>query len=84
MAQIKTPDLGGINNSIEAVLYCKQHHMGAYLGGPVTKPIVQPKLEHTLPWLLPPFNTLPNPVWAWMKGYMIVYNEMSRILALNP
>ena len=33
MAQIKTPDLGGINNSIEAVLYCKQHGMGAYLGG---------------------------------------------------
>ncbi|MCI6642954.1 MAG: methylaspartate ammonia-lyase, partial [Bacteroidales bacterium] len=24
MAQIKTPDLGGVNNAIEAVLYCKQ------------------------------------------------------------
>ncbi len=24
MAQIKTPDLGGINNTIEAVLYCKR------------------------------------------------------------
>ena len=33
MAQIKTPDLGGINNSIEAVLYCRQNGMGAYLGG---------------------------------------------------
>ena len=33
MAQIKTPDLGGINNTIEAVLYCKEHGMGAYLGG---------------------------------------------------
>ena len=31
--QIKTPDLGGINNTIEAVLYCKQHGMGAALGG---------------------------------------------------
>ena len=24
MIQIKTPDLGGINNTIEAVLYCKE------------------------------------------------------------
>ncbi|MBR4143771.1 MAG: methylaspartate ammonia-lyase, partial [Firmicutes bacterium] len=33
MVQIKTPDLGGVNNTIEAVLYCKQHGMGAYQGG---------------------------------------------------
>jgi len=24
MLQIKTPDLGGINNTIEAILYCKR------------------------------------------------------------
>ena len=33
MVQIKTPDLGGINNTIEAVLYCKAHGIGAYQGG---------------------------------------------------
>ncbi|MBR5980539.1 MAG: methylaspartate ammonia-lyase, partial [Firmicutes bacterium] len=33
MVQIKTPDLGGVNNTIEAVLYCKEHGMGAYQGG---------------------------------------------------
>ena len=33
MAQIKTPDLGGINNTIEAVLYCKEKGFGAYQGG---------------------------------------------------
>ena len=33
MAQIKTPDLGGINNTIEAVIYCKKHGFGAYQGG---------------------------------------------------
>src|SRR5438876_3453190 len=32
-AQIKTPDLGGINNAIEAVLYARQHGMGCCLGG---------------------------------------------------
>ena len=29
MAQIKTPDLGGINNIVEAVLYCKEKGFGA-------------------------------------------------------
>ncbi|MBE6644364.1 MAG: methylaspartate ammonia-lyase, partial [Ruminococcaceae bacterium] len=33
MIQIKTPDLGGINNTIEAVLYCKEKGIGAYQGG---------------------------------------------------
>ena len=33
MAQIKTPDLGGVNNTIEAVLYCKERGFGAYQGG---------------------------------------------------
>ena len=29
MVQIKTPDLGGINNIVEAVLYCKEKGIGA-------------------------------------------------------
>ena len=33
MAQIKTPDLGGVNNVAEAIIYCKDHGMGAYCGG---------------------------------------------------
>ncbi len=33
MIQIKTPDLGGLNNSIEAVIYCREKGIKAYLGG---------------------------------------------------
>src|SRR5262249_34859537 len=33
VAHIKMPDLGGINNSIAAVLACRAHGMGACLGG---------------------------------------------------
>ncbi|MBQ1234049.1 MAG: methylaspartate ammonia-lyase, partial [Oscillospiraceae bacterium] len=33
MVQIKTPDLGGVNNTIEAVLYCQEKGIGAYQGG---------------------------------------------------
>ena len=31
--QIKTPVLGGIQETIESVLYCKSHGMEAYQGG---------------------------------------------------
>ena len=31
--RIKTPDLGSIHNTIEAVLYCKEKGIGAYQGG---------------------------------------------------
>lgn len=43
MIQIKTPDLGGINNIVEAVLYCKAKGVGAYQGGLVMKQIAQHK-----------------------------------------
>ena len=33
MIQIKTPDLGSIHNTVEAVLYCKEKGIGAYQGG---------------------------------------------------
>src|SRR5690606_35552142 len=33
MVQIKTPDLGGIHNTVDAVLYCKAHGVEAYQGG---------------------------------------------------
>ena len=33
MVQVKTIDLGGINNIIDAVLYCKEHGVLAYQGG---------------------------------------------------
>jgi methylaspartate ammonia-lyase len=33
MVQIKTPDLGSIHNTIEAVLYCKDKEVLAYQGG---------------------------------------------------
>ena len=31
--QVKTPDLGSIHNSIEALLHCRRAGIGAYLGG---------------------------------------------------
>lgn len=83
MAQIKTPDLGGINNSIEAVLYCKEHEMGAYLGGTCNETNRSAEICAHIAMATSPVQILAKPGMGVDEGYMIVYNEMSRILALS-
>lgn len=83
MAQIKTPDLGGINNAIEAVLYCKKHGMGAYLGGTCNETNRSAEVCAHIAMATTPVQYLAKPGMGVDEGYMIVFNEMSRILALK-
>ena len=83
MAQIKTPDLGGINNSIEAVLYCKSHGMGAYLGGTCNETNRSAEVCAHIAMATSPVQYLAKPGMGVDEGYMIVFNEMSRIAALK-
>ena len=79
MAQIKTPDLGGINNSIEAILYCKAHGMGAYLGGTCNETNRSAEVCAHIAMATQPDQMLAKPGMGVDEGYMIVYNQMSRI-----
>jgi len=83
MAQIKTPDLGGINNTIEAVLYCKEHGFGAYQGGTCNETNRSAEVCVECAMATQPEQILAKPGMGVDEGYMIVYNEMSRILALR-
>lgn len=83
MAQIKTPDLGGINNAIEAVLYCKEHNMGAYLGGTCNETNRSAEICAHIAMATQPEQMLAKPGMGVDEGYMLVFNEMSRILALK-
>ena len=83
MAQIKTPDLGGINNAIEAVLYCQQHGMGAYLGGTCNETNRSAEICAHIAMATSPDQMLAKPGMGVDEGYMLVYNEMSRIIALK-
>lgn len=80
--QIKTPDLGGINNSIEAVLYCKEHGAGAYLGGTCNETNRSSEVCAHIAMATSPMQYLSKPGMGVDEGYMIGYNEMSRILAM--
>lgn len=83
MAQIKTPDLGGINNSIEAVIYCKKNAMGAYLGGTCNETDRSAQVCAHIAMATKPVQCLAKPGMGVDEGYMIVHNEMQRILAIK-
>jgi len=83
MTQIKTPDLGGINNTIEAVLYCKKNGMGAYLGGTCNETDRSAQICAHISMATQPVQMLAKPGMGVDEGYMIVYNEMQRIINLR-
>ena len=83
MVQIKTPDLGGINNTIEAVLYCKEKGMGAYQGGTCNETDRSAQVCVHCAMATQPVQILAKPGMGVDEGFMIVYNEMNRILAIR-
>ena len=83
MVQIKTPDLGGVNNTIEAVLYCKEKGIGAYQGGTCNETDRSAQVCVQCAMATQPDQILAKPGMGVDEGFMIVYNEMERILALR-
>lgn len=83
MVQIKTPDLGGVNNIIEAVLYCKEKGIGAYQGGTCNETDRSAQVCVNIAMATSPDQILAKPGMGVDEGFMIVYNEMQRILAVR-
>ena len=83
MVQIKTPDLGGINNTIEAVLYCQKKGIGAYQGGTCNETDRSAQVCVHCAMATKPVQILAKPGMGVDEGFMIVYNEMNRILAIR-
>ncbi len=83
MIQIKTPDLGGIQNVVEAVLYCKAKGISAYQGGTCNETDISAKACVQIAMATSPVQILAKPGMGVDEGYMIVYNEMARILAIH-
>jgi methylaspartate ammonia-lyase len=82
MIQIKTPDLGGIENTIEAVIYCKEKGIGAYLGGTSNETDRSAQVCTQVALAVQPAQLLAKPGMGVDEGMMIVFNEMQRTLAL--
>ncbi|MFV0424951.1 MAG: methylaspartate ammonia-lyase [Bacilli bacterium] len=82
MLQIKTPDLGGVNNCIEAILYCKQNGVGAYSGGTCNETNKSAEVTTNIAIACNACQCLAKPGMGVDEGFMIVKNEMNRVIAL--
>ncbi len=82
MLQIKSPDLGGVNNIIESVLYCKKLKVGAYVGGTCNETNRSAEVCTNIAMACGADQCLAKPGMGVDEGFMIVNNEMNRVVAL--
>ncbi|MFA7106969.1 MAG: methylaspartate ammonia-lyase, partial [Candidatus Izemoplasmatales bacterium] len=82
MLQIKTPDLGGVNNICEAIIYCNKVGIGSYCGGTCNETNVSAEVSTNIAIACIADQCLAKPGMGVDAGYMIVKNEMNRVLAI--
>ncbi|NHX38489.1 MULTISPECIES: methylaspartate ammonia-lyase [Haloarcula] len=81
LVQIKTPDLGGIQRSAEAVLYCDGTDTRAYVGGTCNETVTSARACAHVALATDAAQVLAKPGMGFDEGYMVVTNEMRRALA---
>jgi len=82
MIQVKAPDLGGVQNTIEAILFCKAKGIKAYLGGSSCETVVSRRAMAHVALATQADLLLASPGMGVDEGYTSTYNEMVRALAL--
>lgn len=80
--QVKAPDLGGLTNTIEALLYCRAAGVGASLGGSANETDQSTRITTQIGLACQPTFMLSKPGFGGDEALMIQANEMSRTLAL--
>jgi methylaspartate ammonia-lyase len=80
--QIKSPDLGGINNIIDALIVCRASGIGTCLGGSANETDISARMSAQIALACQPDFLMSKPGLGFDEGHMILSNEMSRTLAL--
>lgn len=80
--QIKTPDLGEVSKTIEAVLYCKGKGVGAYVGGSANETDQAARVSAHVAMATQADVLIAKPGEGVDEALVVEYNEMKRILAL--
>lgn len=83
MVQIKTPDLGSIHNTVDAVLCCKGSSVESYQGGTCNETDISARACIHTAFATRPDRVLVKPGMGFDEGMTIVSNEMSRIQAIS-
>lgn len=83
MLQIKTPDLGGVNNICEAIIYCNKVGIGSYCGGTCNETNISAEVTTNIAIACMANQCLAKPGMGVDAGFMIVKNEMNRVIAIT-
>jgi methylaspartate ammonia-lyase len=79
---VKTPDLGGVNNTIDALLYVRRHGLATYCGGTCNETDVSARACTHIAMACGADQLLAKPGMGVDEGLMLVGNEMARVTAL--
>lgn len=82
MIQVKMPDLGNIVHSIEGVLLCKQHGIGAYLGGSCNETDLSARTAVNVAMATQADQILARPGMGVDEAVCITANEFARLRTL--
>lgn len=82
VVHVKTPDLGGINNTIEALLHVRERGLFAYCGGTCNETDRSAQVSAHIAMACGASQVLAKPGMGVDEGIMIVGNEMARTAAL--
>jgi methylaspartate ammonia-lyase len=81
--QIKTPDLGSVHHTVDAILDCKAHGVVAHVGGSCAETERSAQVTVNLALGAGADQLLAKPGMGVDEGLSIVRNEMERTLALT-
>ena len=81
MIQIKMPDLGGIQNSVEAALACREAGVGAFLGGSCAETALSARMSIQVALAVRPDIVMAKPGMGVDEAVSLAQNEMARTLA---
>jgi methylaspartate ammonia-lyase len=79
---VKTPDLGGVNNTIEALLLVRASGLVAYCGGTCNETDRSAQVSAHVAMACGAGQVLAKPGMGVDEGLMIVGNEMARVAAI--
>lgn len=83
MIQIKSPDVGSIDDIVKSIIYCKEHGLKAYLGGSCNETDLSATISVHVGMATCADQFLARPGMGVDEAYMIAFNEMNRIIALK-
>jgi methylaspartate ammonia-lyase len=79
---VKTPDLGGVNNTIDALLYVRRQGLATYCGGTCNETDISALVCTHIAMACGADQVLAKPGMGVDEGLMLVGNEMARVTAL--